>query len=540
MGGEVAVDKHHGRGKLTLRERIDSLLDPASFREVGRIAGGSVVGAGGALEEFTPANFLLGTGKIGSRPAVVGGEDFTISGGSPTAAGYRKSVYAETLALQYQIPLVRLHEGGGGSVSGGARAGKGGAPPPPTGDPVFARPRFESVAKCLATVPVATAALGPVAGLPASRLVASHFSVMAEHAQVLTAGPKVVARALGYEITKEELGGVAVHSQSGVVDNIVGTEHEALEQIRRFLSYLPPNVNELPPVVGCPSDPSDRMEAALSAIVPANRREAFDMRAVFELVFDREAPTPAGAAAPGSAPPAPPAVDGSDGLRSSFFEIGSGTEFGRTQITGLARLNGQPVGVFGNDCRFFAGAMTWDASLKVKRFLELCQTFHLPIVSFVDEPGFMIGLEAEAAGTIRHGTAVVLTAQTCTVPWASVHVRKAYGVAAAAHYGPEAHVLAWPSAETGALPVESGVAVAFSRELEALARSEGQPAADAKRAELERRFSEGLSPFPRAESFAVHDLIDPRETRPALCGWLELARLKLPALVGPTGFAYRP
>ena len=519
MGGEKGVARQHSLGRLTLRERIDDLLDSGSLREIGRIAGGSIINEDGEIESFTPGNFLLGTGKINSRPVVVGGEDFTISGGSPTTAGYRKSVYAEGLTLQLQIPLVRLHEGGGGSVAGAGNRRDKSQPAAPAGDPVFSRPRFESVAQCLASVPVATAALGPVAGLPASRLVASHFSVMVAHAQVITAGPKVVERALGYAITKEELGGIGVHKSSGVVDNIVETEADAFKEIRTFLSYLPANVNQLPPVVVPCNDSRDRMEEELLSIVPSNRKQTFDIRKIFRLVFDK-------------------AGDGECG-GTSFFEIGN-TEYGQTQVTGFARINGQPVGVFGNDSRYFAGALTWDASLKLKRFIELCETFHLPIVSFVDEPGFMIGLAAESAGTIRHGTAAVLTAQSCSVPWATVHVRKSYGVAAAAHYGPDAYVLAWPSAEAGALPVESGVAVAFARQLRVVAEDEGVDAAEAMRAELEERFSRGLSPFPRAESFAVHDLIDPRETRPLLCDWIELAQLTLPSLLGPRSFPYKP
>jgi biotin carboxyl carrier protein/acetyl-CoA carboxylase beta subunit len=341
MGGESGVGRQHAKGRLTLRERIRGLLDAGTLREVGKIAGGSVVNENGDVESFTPANFLLGTGKIDERPVVVGGEDFTISGGSPTTAGFRKSVYAEGMTLQLMIPLVRLHEGGGGSVAGGG--GKGDKPVAPVGDPVFSRPRFESVAQCLASVPVATAALGPVAGLPASRLVASHFAVMVGHAQVITAGPKVVERALGYAITKEELGGVDVHMNSGVVDNIVDTEAQAFHHIRRFLSYLPANVHQLAPVRPLPVDEHrDRAEEELLAIIPSNRKQTYDMRRIFQLVFDKE----------------------SSATESSFFEIGN-TNFGKTQITGFARLNGQPVGVFGNDCCYFAGALTWDVRCSV-------------------------------------------------------------------------------------------------------------------------------------------------------------------------------
>ena len=182
---------------------------------------------------------------------------------------------------------------------------------------------------------------------------------------------------------------------------------------------------------------------------------------------------------------------------------------------------GQPVGVLANDCWHLAGAMTAAGAQKTRRFIELCDTFHLPIVSLVDEPGFMIGADAEKAGTIRFGAAAVLAAASSVVPWASVIVRKAHGVAVAAHFGPDGFVVAWPSAEMGALPVEGGVAVAFGRQI---ARAD-DPAAERKR--LEEAMLARQSPEPRAESFSFHDLIDPRETRPVLCDWI--ARVAAPA-----------
>ncbi|MCZ6728470.1 MAG: propionyl-CoA carboxylase [SAR324 cluster bacterium] len=500
QGGAQAVRKQHDRGRLTVRERIAALLDPQSFREQGPAAGSAELDGEGALASFTPANFLLGTGKINGRLCVVGGEDFTVRGGSPNLAGLRKSVYAEELACQLRMPLVRLHEGGGGSVAGAA--GKDGGASP--AEPVFAMPRFASVARALAMVPVASAALGPVAGLPASRLVASHFSVMTrESSQVLVAGPAVVARALKEDTSKEILGGAQVHGRNGVVDNVAEDEDDALRQIARFLSYLPQNVWELAPVTES-GDESGRREEALLNLVPRERRQVYDMRALLGHVLDRE----------------------------SLFEMGRG--FGPGLIVALARLNGQPVGVVANDCRYYAGAMTAAAAQKVRRFIEFCETFHLPIVNFVDEPGFMIGVEAEQAATIRYGTAAVLAAASCTLPWASVVVRKVFGVAGAAHFAPGAYVLAWPSAERGPLPIEGGVAVAFGREI----AEADDP--QARREELERQFAERQSPFPRAESFSVHDLIDPRETRPALCGWIELIQPRLSHLLGPRSFPYRP
>ena len=500
-GGPEAVARHHAKGRMTLRERIDGLIDPGSFKETGMGAGGAEKDEQGNLTGFTPGNFILGFAQIGQRPCIVGGEDFTIGGGSPTVAGLRKSVYTEELACRYKVPLVRLHEGGGGSVLG-ARGKKGGGGP--VGESVAAPPRFKSVAEAMAMVPVASAALGPVAGLPAARLVASHFVTMSrDTAQILIAGPAVVERALGVSVSKEELGGADVHAANGVVDRVAENEAEALAQIREFLSYMPQNVWELAPIVDT-GDPPDRAEEKLAGIIPRNRRKAFDVRKLIDAVVDRD----------------------------SFFEMGR--KYGPGQVTGLARMNGQSVGILTNDGRFYAGAMTSEGAQKVRRFIEICDTFHLPMISLIDEPGFMIGPEAESGGAIRYGTSAVLAAATYSAPWASVLMRKNYGVAAAAHYGPDALVLAWPSAEMGALPLEGGVAVAFGREIAAA----DDP--DARRKELEDDLAARLSPFPRSESYAFHELIDPRETRPMLCDWIKLVQPLLPQLLGPRHFGIRP
>ena len=503
LGGADAVAKQHAKGRLTVRERIERFADTGSFYEQGPTAGHAERDEAGRLVRFTGANYVLGLARVDGRPCVVGGEDFTQRGGSPTPAGLRKSVYAETLAVQRRLPLVRFLEGGGGSVTGAA--GKAGAAPAPRApEPVSAPPRFRSIMQAMATAPVASAALGAVAGFPAARLVASHFSVMTRStSQVLIGGPALVERATGERRTKDELGGAKVHLRSGVVDNVAEDEDDALAQIRRFLSYLPTNVWELPPVAACDDDPERRDEALLS-IIPRERRKVYDARRLLAAVVDL----------------------------GSFFELGAG--FGRSQVVGLARLGGHAVGVWANDPRFYAGAMTADGAQKVRRFVDLCDTFHLPVVAFVDEPGFMIGSEAERAGTIRHGAAALFAVQQASVPFASVIVRKAYGVAAAAHFGPEGAVFAWPSAESGALPIEGGVAVAFRREIEAAA----DPVA--LRHELEERLAGRRDPFAAAEAFAVHDLIDPRETRPALCRWREWSAPQLEALRGPRSYSIRP
>jgi acetyl-CoA carboxylase carboxyltransferase component len=495
-GGAEAVALQRKKGRGTIRERIEHLVDVGSFREQGPIAGFAEEAAEGPPARFVPANYVLGLARIDGRPCVVGGEDFTQRGGSPSAAGLRKSVHAEDLACQHRVPLVRFLEGGGGSVAGSGRRAA-------SSEPLISKPRFQSIDRILALAPVASAAMGPVAGLPAARLAASHFAVMTRRAQVLVAGPALVERAVGERKTKEELGGPKVHLRSGVVDNLAEDEPDACRLIARFLSYLPSHVHELPPVAAEEDDP-ERCEEALLEIVPRERRRVFDARKLLGLVLDQ----------------------------GSVFELTTG--FGRSQVTALARLAGRPVGVMASDSRFYAGAMTAQGAQKVRRFVDLCDTFHLPIVSFVDEPGFMIGSEAERAATIRHGVAALMAVQQSTVPWASVIVRKSYGVAAAGHFGPDGYVIAWPSAEMGALPLEGGVAVAFRREIEAA------PDPERRRRELEEELARRRTAFPAAEAFAFHDLIDPRLTRPQLCRWVEGLGAQLAAHVGPRRFTYRP
>ena len=488
QGGKEAIKLQHAKGRLTLRERINLLLDENSFEEQGEIAGGSEVNEEGQLESLTPANFILGFGKINNKRVVVGGEDFTVKGGSPNPAGLRKSVYTEELALKYKMPLIRLHEGGGGSVAGpGKKSGGYG------GDPVFSRSRFKSIADTLREIPVASAALGPVAGMPAARFVASHFRVMTkETAQILVAGPAVVERAFGKKMTKEELGGSEVHKLNGVTDNVATSEEDAFLQIKTFLSFFPQNKYELTERIETP-DPFDRQEESLISIIPKDRKKSYEMRDVVNLIFDQD----------------------------SFFEMTK--FFGRGIITGFARINGYSVAIFANDSNFYAGSMSAEGAQKTSRFIRLCDTFNIPIVSLVDEPGFLIGPDAEKAGTILHGTEAVLATTESTVPWTTVMIRKSFGVAAAAHYGPDGYVLAWPSAESGPLPLEGGVAVAFKKEIAQAANPE------AKRKELEEKMAKNQNPFPRAEAFSVHEIIDPRETRRYISLWADRIQGQLQA-----------
>ena len=498
QGGEESINNQHSKGRLTIRERIDELVSAGSFEEHGEGAGFAEKDESGEIKAFTPANYVVGFGDVDGRRVALGGEDFTLKGGSPNGAGLRKSVYAEELAVRFKVPLIKMLEGGGGSVAGS------GPRPTTVGSPVYAEPRFKIIADAMNAVPVVSAAMGPVAGFPAGGLVASHFSVMIKDtSQIMVGGPALVERALGVGLSKEELGGWKVHTRSGIVDNAVESEAEALAQVRQFLSYLPQNVWQLSERQGSEDDP-DRADEALIDIVPRDGRLPFDMRALVRHVVD---------------------ID-------SFFEIAP--DYGHGQIIGLARLDGSAVGIIANDCRHFAGAMTAEGSQKAKRLMELCDTFHLPIVNFMDEPGFMIGPDAENSACIRYGMSAVAAAVQSTVPWANIAIHKSFGVATAAHYAPNTYKLAWPSWEMGALPVEGGVAVAFHKEIAAA----DDPAK--KRRELEEKLMMNRSPFPMMESFAVHELIDPRHTRSKLCRWISWVEPLLQELKGPVTWGMRP
>ena len=500
QGGQQAVALQHAKGRLTIRERIDMLVAQDSFEEHGEGAGFAEKDAAGNITAFSPANYVVGFGEINGQRVAVGGEDFTLKGGSPNGAGLRKSVYAEELAVQFKVPLVRLLEGGGGSVASSA----GSARPQTVGSPVYAEPRFRIIAQAMNCVPVVSAAMGPVAGFPAGRLVASHFSVMVKNtSQVMVAGPAVVKRALGVDMTKEELGGWKVHTRSGIVNNVAETESAALQQVQQFLSYMPQNVWQLAPRVHCTDDPQ-RADEALLSIIPKDGRKPFKMRDLIAHVVDL----------------------------GSFFEISP--FYGKGQITGLARLHGAVVGIIANDCLHYAGAMSATGSQKAKRMMELCDTFHIPILNFLDEPGFMLGPNAEQDATIRYGMSAVAAAVQSTVPWATVAIHKSFGVASAAHFAPNNYKLAWPSYETGALPVQGGVEVAFHREIAAAADPQ------AKRLELEAMLMAERSPFPMMESFAVHELIDPRQTRARLCRWINWIEPLLEELKGPVTWGMRP
>jgi len=496
LGGADKIARQHAGGRLTVRERIDGLADPGSFREIGAIAGRAEYDAAGKLSQLTPSNCVMGRAEIDGRPVVVMGDDFTVRGGSADATIREKPIMAERMAYEFRLPLIRIIEGsgGGGSVKTIETTGRANLPGGVGGGALY-----HYTGANLSMVPVVALGLGSVAGLGAARLAASHYSVMTKTSAMFVAGPPVVKR-LGEDLTKQELGGWEIQTKAGAVDHAVDSEEEAFACARQFLSYLPSSVYGTPPVTACTDDPQRRDEKLFS-IIPRDRRRVYQMRPIINSVVDQ----------------------------GSFFEMGR--MFGRGIITGFARCNGMPVALMASDPFFYGGSWTADASAKIIRFVDLAETFHLPIIYLQDCPGFMVGLEAEKAATIRLGVRAMAAVNQTTVPWCTMIIRNAFGVAGVVHqpagrYSPR---YAWLSARWGSLPLEGGIEAAYAADLAEAA----DPAA--KLAQIEDRLNLLRSPFRTAETFWVEEIIDPRDTRRLLC---EFAGLSQP-LLSPTPSALR-
>lgn len=486
MGGPERVARQHAEGRLTIRERIDHLVDPHSFLEVGSLAGKSIY-VDGMLAEFRASGYIMGLAKIDGRDVVVGGEDRTARGpgGSP------KRRFAEKMARHYRIPLIRFLEGVGADVQQVESLGH----------TYLANSADWSLPiDLLSEVPVVGACVGAAAGAPAVDAMLSHFLCMVRgQGQLFAAGPPVVRRAIGLEIAKEELGGAAIHvDESGVAHNDAASEAECFAQVRAFLSYLPSSAWELPPYQQ-PTDRPDRREEELLGIVPENRSRPYDMRKLVRLVVD-------------------------DG---EFFEIQP--KYGRSVIVGFARMNGHAVGVMASNPNWIGGAVDGPAADKQTHFIELCDFFNLPLITFADVPGVMVGPAAERSGALRRGVRAFWMAYKATVPQVTIVVRKCYGLAgnATSRASGLNLRLAWPSGEWGSLPIEGGVDAAFRREIE----SAPDPAA--RRKELEERLLRLRSPFATADAFGVEEIIDPRDTRPLIIRHLEVALRAMPKPTGP-------
>ena len=498
MGGPESVERQHRHGKLTARERIAGLVDEGSFREFYSLAGQGTY-EGNELKSFTPRAAVEGTARVDRRKIVLTAGDFTVRGGSGGAGGGMGSeLAANERAREWKVPLVRLLDAAGGSVRHFEEIGRTYLPD--------GSAWWLIDTDMLSKVPVVAAVMGSVAGGPAIHACIAHFNVMVQDtSQLFPGGPPVVKAALGYDITKEELGGAHIHTRvSGSVDNLAESEEEAFEMIRRFLGYLPSNVWEMAPR-GATEDDPERRDEALVDLMPRDRRKIYHVHTLLRSVLDE----------------------------GSFFEIAP--RHGRARVTGLGRLDGYPVGVMANNPRYHGGATDVAAGSKVMRLLQLCDVFHLPIVSLCDEPGFMVGLEAEKQGIERAGAQLIVVTSQSRMPWITVVTGRVFGVAGSTHHRASGMFrrYAWPSATWGSMPIAGGASAAYRREID------NAPDPEAKRREIEARLHAVTSPFRTAEATG-QDIIDPRETRSVLCEFAAEAQRVLRTQLGKPSVPYRP
>ena len=441
---------------------------------------------------------VIGLCNLNGRKVVLNGGDFTVRGGASDASIGNKGGHAQNMALNWRLPYVRLLDATGGSVKTFEQIGRTYIP---------TNPVTPGIEKLLCTTPVVSAALGSVAGLPAVDGCLAHFNLMVKGiSQVFPGGPPVVKAALGIDITKEDLGDERTQVYaSGAVDNLADSEEEAFDMIKRFLSYMPDNVWQMPPRGDTGDDPGRRDESLLSAI-PRSKRSVYKPHEILDAVLDRD----------------------------SFFEITP--HYGRSRIIGLARINGYPVGAMINNPKHLGGSMDVAAGTKVIRFLQLCDTFHLPMIYFADEPGFMVGPEQQQQGIVRAGAKMLCATLRTRMPWISIIIRQLYGVAGQCHDRPSGMFkrVAWPSGHWGSMHISGGVSAAYRR---VIAESDDP---QAKQEEIEAKLDALSSPFRTAEAFNIEEIMDPRDTRPMVCEFVDMAQAVLETQLGPSPTPYMP
>lgn len=472
MGGPALVERQHSLGKLTVRERLDLLFDAGSFAETGLYA--EAVDSPQSAGKRTPADgCVTGVGRIDGRSVSVIAYDFTVLAGSIGLHGERKAARTRDFAVKHGTPLVYLLDSAGARVSESVGAAFAGA-----GD------LFRELTIASGVVPQVAAMLGPCsAGTAYIPALCDFVPMVAGTSSMALAGVHLVRAATGEEVTEEEMGGSAVHNRiSGVADLECKDDAECLAVVRRYLSFFPSRYADPPPTRPT-NDPVDRRAEALYDLVPTNPRRAYDMRRVIPLLVD-------------------------DG---EFFPVKP--DWAKSVITGLAHIDGRPVGIVASQPLVMAGALGIDAADKAARFVNLCDSFDLPLVFLVDVPGFVVGKEVEHRGIIRHGAKLLYNVSDATVPKITVVLRKAYGagyfVMAGRAYESDL-LLAWPTAEFSVMGPEGAVNILFRKQL-AAAGSEAEAAT--LRAQLLAGVRAQIDPFLSARLGFVDDIIDPAETR---------------------------
>ncbi|KAJ5406091.1 hypothetical protein N7465_007375 [Penicillium sp. CMV-2018d] len=474
-------------GKLWVRERIEQLLDPNSFQEIGSVSGTVTWQKTAPRREkpvsFVPSNNIQGAGLLRGRKVLLTADDFSIRSGHADGASTGKTVYVEKLAIALRVPVVKLVDGssGGGSVTTIRKEGWSYLPHVAS---------FPHVIKQLNMgIPNLGAVVGPAIGLGAARVVSCHFSVMAADIGALfNAGPKVVEGATFEEgLDFQDLGGPMVHCMNGTIDNLAANEAECYEQLRVVLSYLPNSGSDAPPTIPC-TDPEEREDVALRSIIPRRQARMYNARSIITSIVDKD----------------------------SWFEIGA--LWGRTAIGGFARLGGRPVGIISLNCEVNGGALDAAGSQKLTRLLKLCDVMNLPILQLLDVPGYAIGTVAERTATMRWGVELAKAYFSTTVPVFNVVTRRVFGVAGGVMLGCRDPVMqvAWPSGQWGSLPLDGGIEVGHRHELR---EAEKVGKKEERYQELEEEYLRLMNPVRTANAFGIEEIIDPKDTRKVCCGW---------------------
>jgi len=475
-GGRSAEEKQHARGKLTARERLALLLDPGSFVETDRLAVHRATGFGLEERRIPGDGVVTGHGTVDGRPVCVYSQDFTVLGGSLGEVFAEKIVKVLDLAMRMGVPVVGFNDSGGARIQEGVVALGG------YGDIFFRNVQASGV------VPQISAVMGPCAGGAVYSPAMTDFVFMVEGtSHMFITGPDVIRAVTGEDVSFEELGGARSHStRSGVAHFTAADEPSCIEDIKALLAFLPSNNLEQPPRLA-PSEEPLRADPALDDFLPDSSNVPYDVRDLVAAVVD-------------------------DG---AFLEVQP--HFAQNIVIGFARLDGYAVGIVANQPKVLAGTLDVSASEKAGRFVRTCDAFNVPIVTFVDVPGFLPGTSQEWGGIIRHGAKLLYAYCEATVPKLTVIVRKAYGgaydVMGSKHCGADVN-LAWPTAEIAVMGAAGAVNILYRKEL---AAAEAAGTADATRAELVAHYEHELAnPWRAAERGYLDDVIEPSATRPAL------------------------
>jgi propionyl-CoA carboxylase beta chain len=477
-GGQKRIDEQHAKGKLTARERVELLLDPGSFNELDKFVVHQCTEFGIAEKKFLGDGVVTGYGTINGRLVYVFSQDFTVFGGSLGEMFAKKVCKLMDLALKTGAPVIGLND------SGGARIQEGVASLAGYGD-IFFRNVISS-----GVVPQISAIMGPCAGGAVYSPALTDFIIMVDKtSHMFITGPDVVKAALGQEVTFEELGGAMVHSQtSGVAHFIAKDEEHCIQIIRKLLSYLPSNYLEDPPSVE-PRDDPNRTDETLAHVLPDDPDKPYDVKEIIIRIVDN----------------------------SEFLEIQP--LWAQNILIGFARLNGRTIGIVANQPMHYAGALDIESSMKAGRFIRFCDCFNIPIITFVDVPGFLPGMEQEHGGIIKHGSKLLYAYCEATVPKITVILRKDYGgaydVMGSKHSGADINY-AWPTAEIAVMGPHGAINIIFRKEISEAVDQEQ------KRTELVSEYRQKFaSPYIAAQKGYVDEVIEPAETRLKLISALE-------------------